>query len=760
MKFDRRCLFSLLLLSFFLGQGALTSIVVAQPVYDLEGSISPAQGSLGGEELRPPPDEWMETRSDKPAISGEYLIADEKGLHRLDREGVVRTVLDGGEITTIARSGNYWYALGKNGVFASIDLEKWESRSDELPQRTIKTISEDSKSLDREIADLKDLEVDPSDPLKLVTATKDLIYLTRDGGHSWKNIGFPQWLNGLKAVAVASLPDTVVFVSHAVYGVYYYEADKPDAQWRGLSKGLEALETTANPDEVSDLKAVLKPGASASSGGVQLYASQTFRERLYLLDWAAKTWRPIWKGTGGGIDGLDPAGDRLRFVSADGIKEYDAASGQIEHRVELDAAVAAVAALIGRAPRTLVSMNDKAEPQYLLPELWLLEERSWPVASGPGGREGIYFPPNHFVDPTLLSRHLATIESRALDLAVVDMKDDYGRLRFTPQTPRLKAISKVFNPANLESLVAAMKAKGVWLVARIVVFKDPILAQWDGGKYAVWDSSSNTPWTGFYYVDQLVEPANSDGAAENPAAVNPSSPSSGEAGAEPVYEKVKTYYDERWVDPYSEDVWAYIGDIAQELIDRGFDEIQFDYIRFPTDGVNLGDAVYRWRDSGMDKESALISFLRYIRSRVDAPISVDIYGANGWYRTGARTGQEVEMLAPYVDVICPMYYPSHFEQTFLGQAPAVDRPYRIYYQGTLRTSAIARGQVIVRPYVQAFYLNVSYDRSYYNPAYVLSEVQGVRDAGAPGFTYWNNSGRYEDIPSRAEIGSRLNILPK
>jgi hypothetical protein len=148
----------------------------------------------------------------------------------------------------------------------------------------------------------------------------------------------------------------------------------------------------------------------------------------------------------------------------------------------------------------------------------------------------------------------------------------------------------------------------------------------------------------------------------------------------------------------------------------------------------------------MDMESAMLSFLRHIRARVRAPISIDIYGANGWYRTAARTGQEVELLAPWVDVICPMYYPSHFEQNFLAQAPEEMRPYRIYYQGTMRTSRISRGQVIVRPYVQAFYLNVSYDRKYYNEDYVLREVQGVRGAGSPGLTYWNNVGRYGDIP--------------
>jgi hypothetical protein len=148
----------------------------------------------------------------------------------------------------------------------------------------------------------------------------------------------------------------------------------------------------------------------------------------------------------------------------------------------------------------------------------------------------------------------------------------------------------------------------------------------------------------------------------------------------------------------------------------------------------------------MDMESAILSFLRHARSRVRAPISIDIYGANGWYRTGARTGQEVELLAPWVDIICPMYYPSHFEQHFLAQDPPELRPWRIYYHGSLRTARIARGQVVVRPWVQSFKLNVSYDRQFYGPEYVMHQVRGVREAGRGGLTYWNNIGRYDEVP--------------
>jgi hypothetical protein len=103
------------------------------------------------------------------------------------------------------------------------------------------------------------------------------------------------------------------------------------------------------------------------------------------------------------------------------------------------------------------------------------------------------------------------------------------------------------------------------------------------------------------------------------------------------------------------------------------------------------------------------------------------------------------MLADYVDVICPMFYPSHFEQIFLAQKPAEERPYRIYYYGTYRNTVIARNKVVVRPWAQAFQLGVSYDRRYYSKDYVIAQIYGVRNSVNRGYMYWNNSGRYDDI---------------
>ncbi len=581
-------------------------------------------------------------------------------------------------------------------------------------------------------------------------ATKDAVFLSRDGGRQWTKLGFPGRTNGLKAVAVVSLPETIVFAVHPIYGVSYYEADKKGAKWIDLNAGLAKLETTDNPDEVSDIVASRDP----ATGEIRIWAAQTFKSNVYRLDWAAKRFVRVWTDGRevGTVDSLDPAAGALRFVGDGGIAELRGSADSalsVEARPDLDALVSRAGRAAGAPIQCLYSESNgsaKSGGPVQLSELWLVPDSApRPEADRrtlARGKQGLYLPVNHAADQKMLPPYLDTISRKSLDMVVVDMKDDVGRLRFAPKNPAVAAKGRVFNPVDLDTFVPKMKSRGIWLVARIVVFKDPELAKWKGGTYAVWDGVNNKPWQGTYTVRKKKEAAAVADGGTAPAVA----PSASAPAAETEWETSTAYYDEHWVDPYSEEVWDYTAAIGAELVERGFDEIQFDYIRFPTDGENLGNARYRWRDQGMDMESAIMSFLSHVRSRISAPISLDIYGANGWYRTGARTGQEVELLSHYVDVICPMYYPSHFEQNFLADAPAEQRPYRIYYRGTLRTERIARGRIVVRPYVQSFYLNVSYDRKYYGPEYVLRQVIGVRDAGSPGLTYWNNVGRYDEIP--------------
>jgi hypothetical protein len=699
-----------------------------------------------------------------PAAEDEFplLIGTEEGLYGLTMEGNLRPLWQGGEVRKIVAAGDSWALLSGEGILWSGDLLHWENRSRGLPVKTIKVFEGGLKSFVREPQEIKDLEVHPADPAIMVCATKDAVFLSRDAGLSWTSLGMPPYqTNGIKAVAAAFLPELTVFLSHSIYGIHYLRPDRGDTRWTELNEGIETLETTNNADEVADILVVQE----AADRPARIYASQSFRGRIYSLDWGEKRFRPLWSGASDdfgtadslGFTGAASGAGGIRFVAEAEVGELlldpaGDAEPAYRRREDILELVRGIPFYLELDPLCLAipspGLGDHGLPlpegPLNLSELWLLAngQAKRPETAYAGDREGLYLPVNHAMESRTLRPYLDLMAERDLNMVVVDMKDDYGRLRFEPQNPRIAEQGRVFRPLDIDAFLKDMKERGIYTAARIVVFKDPVLAGRGGGKYAVWDSQTGRPWAGYYDTRrQKTTPEDQEREKREAALEMEILPA-----ANGDYEILRRYYDERWVDPYSEEVWDYIADMAVELHRRGFDEIQFDYIRFPTDGANLGNARYRWQDPGMDMESAIVSFLRHIRSRLEAPVSVDIYGANGWYRTGARTGQEVELLSRYVDVICPMYYPSHFEQHFLAQNPPELRPYRIYNTGTRRTAHIGRGRIVVRPYVQAFYLNVSYDRSYYGPDYVRREVEGTRGAGRGGLTYWNNSGRYEDIP--------------
>lgn len=682
------------------------------------------------------------------------IAGSDRGLYRPGNgSGAALPLWEKAGVRKIMRAGDRWFFLTGAGVVTSQNLSDFEERNTGLPVKVIKSYADGKKAFIREVQELKDLEIHPANPSILVTATKDAVYLTRDAGLSWTSLGLGSTTAGAKAVAVMDLPDSAgaprltVFLSHPIYGIYWKQPDVKGATWRELDAGLEKVPSIQWPDEVADLATAVRNGEQL------LYASQTFMPRIYRLDWAAKRFVQLWSGPDAfdTVESLVPARETFAFVGPDGIFEVPGDSGDsgkqaaTQQTAVQQAAKDQTAAFRARkTPILQISPRSWKIPGNLLcawipanatggrgslslSELWLLSpsSRSGAYTAIANLKKGNYLPVHQVTTDAGLDAHLATLEKNRLNMLVVDMKDDIGTIRYNSKDPLVLRKGKFGRGIDLETFVQKAKARNLYLVARIVVFKDKALASWDGSKYAVWDRTEGKPWQGYELVTRKL-PASTDPAAAKT-------------------ETVRKYIQEYWVDPYSEEVWEYNIAISKELIARGFDEIQFDYIRFPTDGKNLENASYRWKDTGMDKESALMSFLSYARREIKAPISIDIYGANGWYRTGARTGQDVELLSRYVDVICPMFYPSHFEQSFLAQPPAEERPYRIYYFGSYRNAVIARNHVVVRPWAQAFYLNVSYDRAWYNPDYVQRQIFGTRDSINQGYTYWNNSGRYADL---------------
>ena len=696
-----------------------------------------------------------------PARATELLAGFDGGLYRIDASGRASPLWIDGEVRKILRTTEGWFLLTSRGVVFSASLGVFEDRSKGLPVKTYKRLVEGKKSFLTEVMDLKDLEADPADPRFLATCTKDAVYVSRDSGLTWESLGSPSLTTGLKAVAIgmppaapaspnaskaaapaAGAPEKSVWASHPIKGLFERRLAK-GAGWAQASAGLAAIEGTTSVEEVAD--AVLAPRAPS---GDELWACASFVPRLYRWDPSTRAFATAWAGREdfACIESLDPLGPgAVRFVAEGSVLRYELGDEAPSVDGEAAAAVASAAASIPGSQLLCLSW-DEGGRRASLSELWLVSfvDRK-PNRAAAENRNGLYLNTGFVVGPASRDKYDRLMDERRLDSVVVDVKDDFGRLRFDPRDPVIRKVGKVSSPLDIEAFVAAWKAKGRYLVARIPVFKDEVAYNYAGGKWAAWDASQSAPWRGYNLVKKgqsVPVPA-----PLGPAAPLPAGPAEQpERKPAPADATERQYIDERWIDPYCEEAWAYNVAIANEMIARGFDEVQFDYIRFPTDGANLDQASYRWRDPGMDKESAIASFLRFARERIGAPVSIDIYGANGWFRSGARTGQDVELISKYVDVICPMLYPSHFEQGFLAQPPAEMRPYRIYRIGTLRTTYIARKKVAVRPYVQAFFLNVSYDRAYYNLDYVRREVEGVRDATNLGLTFWNNGGRYDDVP--------------
>jgi hypothetical protein len=685
-----------------------------------------------------------------PAAPRDFLAGYDGGLYRVEGEGdkVVPLWLDG-EVRKILKTSEGWYFLTSLGVEYSRDLGVFEDRSKGLPIKTYKRFEGGKKSFSTETQDLKDLEAGKDDPLLLATCTKDAAFVSRDGGLTWKSYGTPADTTGLKAVALAPYPgtaETALWASHPIKGLFVRRL--ASGGWAPANAGMVMIDKTT-VEEVADIV----PG----SGGA-IWASNSFLSRVYRFDAKAKAFVTLWfdRADFGCAESLDLLPDgNLRFVANGYIARLDPVAGKIES--DAGASTLVRAAARAKSDQQLLCLSwAEGGRQAALSELWLVafKDRK-PYRAQAENKRALYLSTGFVVHQASRAKYDKLMDDRRLDAVVVDMKDDFGKLRFEPRDPLIRKIGKVTSPLDVEQFVKEWKAKGRFLIARIPVFKDECAYRYAGGKYAVWDFSSGAsggasgaPWQG-YNLEKRAPAVASAALAAAGVAAGAATAQPAAAPESPAEERspIKEY----WVDPYCEEVWAYNVAIANEIVARGFDEVQFDYIRFPTDGDNITKASYRWKDAGMDKESALASFLRFARENIAAPIGIDIYGANGWYRSGVRTGQDVELLAKYVDVICPMLYPSHFEQGFLAQAPAEMRPYRIYKIGTLRNAYIGRKKTIVRPYVQAFYLNVSYDRAYYNLDYVKREVAGVRDAVNLGLSFWNNSGRYDDVPV-LEIG--------
>ncbi|MBN2058273.1 MAG: hypothetical protein JW782_05720 [Candidatus Saganbacteria bacterium] len=199
----------------------------------------------------------------------------------------------------------------------------------------------------------------------------------------------------------------------------------------------------------------------------------------------------------------------------------------------------------------------------------------------------------------------------------------------------------------------------------------------------------------------------------------------------------------RWADPYSDEVRLYNELIALRAALSGVDEVQFDYIRFPAEGKAY-QAVFPHQKAGISRVEIINTFLKDVRRRLtrfNTSIAVDIFGVTAWQsqRDITLLGQDLKKMAKYIDVLSPMFYPSHFHAGYDGFANPGEHPYYFVHSGVKKTIDILSGEAVtVVPWIQGFDLR----SPNFGPDYIQAQIQACLDAGTSRFLVWNASNKY------------------
>lgn len=289
---------------------------------------------------------------------------------------------------------------------------------------------------------------------------------------------------------------------------------------------------------------------------------------------------------------------------------------------------------------------------------------------------------------------LQLVEETEINALVIDVKDVTGFLTYDSRLGQVQALGADSDKIkDMKELVRQLRQRDIYLIARLVLFKDPLLAK--------------------KRIDLAVQKKN------------------GKLWLD--------YKGKAWADPYSKEVWDYNLSIASEAAKFGFDEVQFDYVRFPSDGP-VKEAVYPGRNQ-WSKEETIKQFLAYARKTLEPYgiyISADVFGLVTSARDDMGIGQKLELVAQEVDYISPMVYPSHYAPGTYGLQDPNAMPYDTVYKSL--TDAVYRlegMETTLRPWLQDFTLGYRY-----GPREVRQQIQATYDAGLEEWILWNPANTY------------------
>lgn len=249
---------------------------------------------------------------------------------------------------------------------------------------------------------------------------------------------------------------------------------------------------------------------------------------------------------------------------------------------------------------------------------------------------------------------ISLVENTQLNAIQLDLKDESGYMGYASDVPLARETGASRDILPIREMLADLRDRGIYSVARIVVSRDPVLAK-------------NKP-------EYMVKTQNGT----------------------PLGDGI-------WVNPRSRDVWKYNVDLAKEAYELGFDEVQFDYIRFP-EGKAAWSADYGQEDK-RNRVEVITDFFRYAREELgwDKHLSAAVFGFTGYAKDDLKIGQRPERMGPYLDYMSPMVYPSHYSPGNYGYANPNAHPYEMVdkslsdFEGLLQHTGCK-----IRPWLQAF----------------------------------------------------------
>lgn len=307
----------------------------------------------------------------------------------------------------------------------------------------------------------------------------------------------------------------------------------------------------------------------------------------------------------------------------------------------------------------------------------------------------------------LLDNLLELARTTEINAFVIDVKDDNDNLLFYSKTAEkyMPEANKSFAIKDMKEFVSKLKENDIYLIARVVSFKSP--------KYAKihQDKSLHYKNSGKIYTDR-----------------------------DNIY----------WASPYNEDLWNYIVGISEEAADWGFNEIQFDYVRFPATTKNTDSQLEFYNQNGRNKVQGIQEFLKFAHkklSKKNVYITADVFGWNATAINDQNIGQHWEAMSNVVDYMAPMVYPSHYGTNNFGFQYPDKHPY-----GVVKASvqdAIDRNMNIetpakLRPWIQDFTASYLGSGRYikYGPQQIKDQIKALHDIGIDEFMLWNAGNYY------------------